>query len=270
LGSTLHLVHVVQPAVFCLVPPEGYAGTVEAANHAMYLARADAETLISNVLRRTHCEDLTHHVWVQLGSASETLCSIIQREHIDLVVVGTHGRTGLRKLVLGSIAEDIFRQAPCPVLTVGPHCWQSDPQAVRLKHILFPTNLSVDSARALPFAIAIAAEFNAALTILNVIEPVGTEASDDPPRIVTEVQERMREMVYSVASVRLQTDFRVEFGDVVERVLETAASLDPALIVSGLKPPESYADSLPWVHAYQVVCNVGCPVLTLRGPRYQS
>jgi nucleotide-binding universal stress UspA family protein len=270
LGSTLHLVHVVQPAVFCLVPPEGYAGSVEAANHAVDLARADAETLIGNVLRRTHCEDLKHHVWVQLGAASAALHAIIQREHIDLVVVGTHGRTGLRKLVLGSVAEEIFRQAPCPVLTVGPHCWQSDPQTIRLKHILFPTNLSVDAARALPFAIAIAAEFNAALTILNVIETVGTEEPHDRPRIVAALQERMREMVCTTAPMPPQTDFQVEFGDIVECVIETVAHLEATLIVSGLKPPGSYADSLPWVHAYKVVCNVGCPVLTLRDPRYHS
>lgn len=270
LGSTLHLAHVVQPAVFCLAPPEAYAGSVQAANHVANLARADAETLISNVLRRTHCEDLKHHVWVQLGAASESLHAIIEREHIDLVVVGTHGRTGLRKLVLGSVAEEIFRQAPCPVMTIGPHCWQSDPQAVRLKHILFPTDLSVDSARALPFAIAIAAEFNTALTVLNVVETLSPEASLDRPRIVAALETGMREMVCNAAPIPPQTSFQVEFGDVVEHVLECVGCLEMPLIVCGLKPPDTHADTLPWLHAYKVVCNAGCPVLTLRGPRYHD
>jgi nucleotide-binding universal stress UspA family protein len=270
LGSTLHLVHVVQPAVFCLVPPEGYAGCVEAANHAIDLARADAEALIGDVLRRTHCEDLKHHLWVQLGTTSEVLHAIIQREHIDLVVVGTHGRTGLRKIVLGSVAEEIFRQASCPVLTVGPYCWESDPQKIRLKHVLFPTDFSLDSARALPFAIAVAAEFNAALTVLNVIETLSPEASLDRPRIVAVLQTRMREMVCNAAPMLPQIDFQVEFGDVVERVLKTAARVKADLVIAGLKQAATYTDKAPWTHAYKVVCSVGCPVLTLRGTQSQN
>lgn len=269
-GSTLHLLHVVKPTMFSLVPPEGYLGCAEAANHAADRARADGEMLLRNVLRHTHCEGLKSHIWVQVGAVGETLRAIIQREHIDLVVVGTRGRTGLRKIVLGSVAEEIFRQASCPVLTVGPHSWQSDPQVVRLKHILFPTNLSEDSARALPFAIAMAAQFNAVLTILNVIESLGTGASHDRARLAAASQERMREMIRTAAAMPPQADFQVEFGDVAECVIETATRLKTDLVIGGLKPSDTYTDSLRWKHAYKVVCNVGCPVLTLRGPWYRN
>jgi nucleotide-binding universal stress UspA family protein len=265
-GSTLHLLHVVNPTMFSLVPPEAYAGNVVAANRAAELARVDAEVLLKDVLRRTHCEDLQRHIWVQVGAVGDALQAIIQREHIDLIVVGTRARTGLRKLVLGSVAEEIFRHAPCPVMTIGPHCWQSDPQTIRLKHVLFPTNLSVDSARALPFAMAIAAKFDAVLTVLNVIEPLGSKASGDRQAIVA-AQECMRAMVAKAGPMPPRTDFQVQVGDVVERVLETTARMEMALIVSGLKSLDTYTDSLPWMHAYEVVCNVGCPVLTLRGPR---
>ena len=185
-------------------------------------------------------------------------------------MVGTRGRTGLRKIVLGSVAEEIFRQAFCPVLTVGPYSWRSDPQAVRLKHILFPTNLSKDSARALPFAIAMAAEFNAALTILHVIEFSDHEFTGNRTRLVAASQERIREMIPTAALMPPQVDFQVEFGDVAECVIETAARLKTDLVVSGLNPPDTYTDSLRWKHAYKVVCNVGCPVLTLRGPWFRN
>jgi len=219
---------------------------------------------------RTHCEDLKHRVWVQFGAASEMLHAVIQCEHIDLVVVGTHGRTGLRKLVLGSVAEEVFRQAPCPVLTIGPRCWKANSQGIGLKHVLFPTDFSVDSVRALPFAIAIAAEFNATLTVLSIVEILSPEASFDCPRIVAVLEKHMREMVCTAAPMPPRTDFQVEFGDIVEHVVQSASRLETALIVCGLRPLDSYVDSLPWMHAYKVVCNAGCPVLTLRGSRHRS
>ena len=54
------------------------------------------------------------------GVIWDVLQDMIQENGIDLIVLGTHGRQGLRKLLLGSIAEEVFRMAPCPVLTVGP------------------------------------------------------------------------------------------------------------------------------------------------------
>jgi nucleotide-binding universal stress UspA family protein len=265
-GSTLHLVHVVQPAMFSFLPPDAYMGTPDAVGRALDLARADARTLITDILLHTHCKDLNHRTWVQAGAVGETLRTIIEREHIDLAVVGTHGKTGLRRMVLGSVAEDVFRYVSCPVLTVGPHSWQSDPQTVRLKHVLFPTDFSADSARALPFAMAIAAEFAAALTILHVVERFDGEAAHDRPRVVAALQERIREMVSNAGRMPSGIAFQVEFGSVADMVVETAARLGVDLVAFGLKAPDTYVDHLPWMHAYKVVCEVACPVLSLRGP----
>jgi nucleotide-binding universal stress UspA family protein len=265
-GSTLHLVHVVPPAPFSVSPAEGYMGAPDAVWQAIDMARCDVQELAIAVLQRFHCEDLKYRTYVQTGSVGETLCAMIESEHIDLAVVGTHGRTGLRKIVLGSIAEDVFRRACCPVLTVGPHAWQSDPQTVRLKHILFPTDFSHDSARALPFVISIADDFGAALTLLHVVELLGSEASHDRARVVQGLEERMREMVAGTGERPSQMQCQVEFGEVAEMVLQTASRLGADLIAFGLKAPDTYVDRLPWMHAYQIVCEAGCPVLSVRGP----
>jgi nucleotide-binding universal stress UspA family protein len=136
-GSTLHLAHIVQPALFNMLPPDSYIGTVEAEAATIDSARVEVRKWVSDMLRSTHCEHLKHHTWVQLGLVSEALRALIQREHMDLIVVGTHGRTGLRKVVLGSVAEEVFRHATCPVLTVGPHSWRPNPPAVHLERVLF-------------------------------------------------------------------------------------------------------------------------------------
>jgi len=264
-GSTLHLAHVVNPAFFSIVPPEGYMGTQEAEDRVMKLARADAGKMVESVLRRTHCPEVKHHEWVSLGQAGETLCAIIRREHIDLAVVGTHGRTGLRKIVMGSVAEDVFRHACCPVLTVGPHSWRSDPQNVHLKRVLFPTDLSPDSARALPITMAIAAKFSASITVLHVVDRLNPDAARDKARVVAALEERMREMVAAFGPMPPGIAFQVEFGDVADTVLETVSRQSVDLIAFGLKAPDTYVDRLPWMYAYRVVCEAACPVLSLRG-----
>jgi nucleotide-binding universal stress UspA family protein len=265
-GSTLHLVHVVQSRNYCLLPPDAYIGTPDAISLAIQLAREDAQRRLSDVLHRTHCDDLKSRIWLKAStSVGDTIRALVESEHIDLAVLGTHGRTGLRRMILGSVAEDVFRHASCPVLTVGPHSWSSDPQAVRLKHVLFPTDLSADSARALAFAMAVASEFSAAFTVLTIIERLDGEAALDRSRVFKALKDRMREMVCAAGPMPPQIAFEVEVGEVADTVVETAARLGVDLITFGLKPPDSFMDRLPWMHAYKVICEARCPVLSLRG-----
>src|SRR5262249_31861413 len=65
-------------------------------------------------------KSLHHEEIVERGPVWDVVEDVCERKRADLLVVGTHGRTGIRKLVLGSVAEEIFRRASSPVLTVGP------------------------------------------------------------------------------------------------------------------------------------------------------
>jgi hypothetical protein len=71
------------------------------------------------------------------GAIWDTLLNMIHENRIDLVIVGTHGRRGLQKLLLGSVAEEVFPMAPCPVLTVGPRTSEMHTTRVRLGHTLY-------------------------------------------------------------------------------------------------------------------------------------
>lgn len=265
-GSTLNVVHVVRPAMFVFCAPDGYMGVPEAEAHAMNLARNDARKMLSDILRRTHCEDVRCVTRVQLGMVGETISAIIERDHIDLAVVGTHAKTGLRHVVMGSVAEDVFRHATCPVLTVGPYSWRAVPESVQLKHIVFPTDLSADSLRAVPFVKGIAAEFGASLTVMNVVPQLNSAAAADKSRVLAAIEERLHDMMNAGGPWTSAIQFRVTFGDVVDNVLETARRTHADLIAFGLKAPDYYADRLPWMHAYDIICQAECPVLSLRGP----
>jgi nucleotide-binding universal stress UspA family protein len=261
-GSTLHMLHVVDTQFSWYSSPEGFASTPEA---ALEIARNDARKSVMEALERTHLENTKHRTHIEVGSVSATLHNFIKREHIDLAVVGTHGRTGLSRMVLGSVAEELFRHADCPVLTVGPHSRRTDPQTLEMKHILFPTDLTRESARALPLVRGIAAEFGARLSVMHVVEHLEGEAAHDRPRVISVLEQKMRDMVSAEGAMPAAVDFIVEFGGVAENVIATSAQKRVDLVAFGLKAPDTYVDRLPWIHAYRIVCQVGCPVLSLRG-----
>ena len=114
-----------------------------------------------NLAKRGTLAGVRHEVIVRQGDLWVELEKIIDQEHVDMVVIGTHGRHGLGKLVLGSVAEQIFRHADCLVLTVGPGSFQDAPfdGSRVIRPFLFATDFGVASRHALPYAISFANHF---------------------------------------------------------------------------------------------------------------
>ena len=102
------------------------------------------------------------------------------RKEPDFAKDSTHGRSGVGKLLMGSVAENIFRHSPVPVLTIGPHVQRSGhPPAI--KNILLPVDFSRGPERAVHYACALARERSATITALHVLEP-GVLKSTTPDR----------------------------------------------------------------------------------------
>jgi nucleotide-binding universal stress UspA family protein len=129
---------------------------------------------------------------LQRGEVWSVISEIIQKNHIDLVVTSTHGRQGLKKLVLGSEAEKIYRRAACPVLTIGPQVPQLNDANWELKTILFSTDGSETSLNALPYALSLAEENQATLIFLQLI-PLTTYQDRDSEE--ASVRESLRALV---------------------------------------------------------------------------
>jgi nucleotide-binding universal stress UspA family protein len=254
-GSTLHFAHVVPINTF-------YLAGFDALSVAVEQAGREAAAVVARLEQEHQLEGVPHHTWVRRGYVAETLGELIARQRVDLVVVGTHGRTGLSKLVLGSVAEEIFRKSPCPVLTVGPHVPVARPGS-GLKALLFATDFSADSARALPYALSAAREFGCELTLLHVLEP-GEEMAGDRTRRDAVLQARLEEMLGSQAG-QVQARTRIAAGDPADCIVKAAAERGAGVIILGLKAPQMFADRLPWLYAYRIVSQAPCPVLTVRG-----
>src|SRR5579864_1685821 len=168
-GSTLHTAHVISEANLLLMT----GGVDYVSMGTIYEdAHTEAKERIEEVTARL--EGIPNRAYVRHGQVWKNLAEIIAENEIDLIVVGTHGRTGLGKLLLGSVAEDILRHAWCPVLTVGPKVEgraklpafpakgrDLAPPELEIRQILYTTNFSRNSLGVAPLAIGLAEEFQA-------------------------------------------------------------------------------------------------------------
>jgi nucleotide-binding universal stress UspA family protein len=259
-GAKFYLVHIVSSSGFYLA---GHECVVQATDLALREGRDLAARLVENGV----LAGLSHEVVVANGNIWEELRHIATAKRVDLIVTGTQGRTGLRKIVMGSTAEDISRHASCPVLTVGP-CAPSDPWAhAALHHILYPTDLSSESAQALPYAISLATGHKAKLMLLHVVDQITGEARHDEQRVIAALEDRMRELLPSSPRLNeLGLEVEVTEGPVGETILDVATQKSSDLIIMGLKSAAAFVDHLVWSHAYKIVCEACCPVLTIRSP----
>ena len=201
---------------------------------------------------------------LERGNVWSVISEIIQKNKIDLVVTGTHGRQGLQKLVLGSEAEKIYRRATCPVLTIGPQVPPLRDTDWKLKTILFPTDGSETSLKALPYALSLAEENQANLIFLRLmpLAPSEYQESDEAGR-----REAMRTLVPVGVEDWCKPEFVTRFEFPVEGILRLAGERDVNLIVMGVRKSGETAmqEHLPWPIASQVVAQAQCPVLTVRG-----
>jgi nucleotide-binding universal stress UspA family protein len=241
-GSKLHAVHVRQRGAPWARPEE------------------NAITSLNERLK-----DVPHEVLVQDGETLPTLLHDVKERNIDLIVVSTHGRTGLGRVLLGSVAEAIFREAPCPVLTVGPHLVRDPQWVLKIKEILYATDLAPTSAAAAGYAISLAQENQARLTILNVQAAPRAGELVESESYVTSTLRRLQQLVPEEAQLWCEPYCLVEQGDTAEKILDVAARYRADLIVLGIHPHAvGVATHVSRPTAHRIVAGAMCPVLTVR------
>ncbi|HYN14388.1 MAG TPA: universal stress protein [Terriglobales bacterium] len=207
---------------------------------------------------------IPHELLVKPGDVWEVLSELISERAIDLVVVGTRGRTGVWKLIMGSVAEKIFRQAPCPVLIVGPSSSQ-DPEAGP-QRVLVPTGFAHQSLYAVRYAVWLAEQLGSSLAVLHVVTDAGQLPPQERERIGTERLKRLRALIPEDARLPGAPEFFVEFGPATDQILATSAAWSPNLMVLGLRPVKEAGGGTTQAKAYEIVCKAPCPVLTVREP----
>lgn len=253
-GATLYLVTVVPPEITDYVqPPDPF-----------YL-RHSAEKKMAILADQELLQGIRHREFVKEGQVPETLSDLIDRLEVDLIVMGTHGRGGMKKLVLGSVAEEIINSAPCPVLTIGPRVSRLTIQQPRLERILYAADLLHGSGRDLAYAEWLAEQEDAHLSLLHVMKaPRGGHQGYSQSEIEA-TKARLARLLPRETTA--SAEYIVEVGVPGEQILKVAETQGADLIVMG--PHHTAftraATHLPWITPHEVVCHAHCPVLTVGG-----
>ncbi len=246
--------------------------------------RAAAEKEIKALIDKLGPDHEVNPAMVKHGPVAQQVLAVIEEKAIDLLVIGTRGRGGLRKLALGSVAEELLRLASCPVMTIGPN---ADIAVITRGHgfrrILFATDFGKGSAKALPLALALAREQQGKLILLHMINPIpATSASlsayAPAGAAADEVDEwedtsrkrsiaRLRQALPAETGLEREIEFVVGTDFLPEAVLTASAKFNVDLIVMGANRTASAkaAAHVPWSAVHEVVRYAPCPVLTVAG-----
>lgn len=245
-GTTIFLFHVVASQSEKAVMEGWRQGQAEVMSH-----------LLADRLDGIHYELI-----VRSGEICQTLADVLREKNVGLIVLGTRGRRGMRKFILGSVAEKIFRQARCPVITVGPSVSDQAAQAEPAR-ILAATGFAPHSLHAVEYARRFAEYLHASLGLVNVVtDPAKAGGSQEQSQ--KERLQRLQALVRPDATPK--PEYFVEFGSAPEGVLRAAAQWNAKLIVLGLHNIEEFKRrETTWAKAYEIVCNAACPVMTVHG-----
>jgi nucleotide-binding universal stress UspA family protein len=212
---------------------------------------------------------LAHDVPVDLllerGPIAETLLAVAESQHVDLIVAGTQGYGRMERLLLGSVAEKLSRQSPCPVVVV-PEAAASYDVDFHLRTVLCPTNFSERSQAALKQAWDLATGFSARILLLHVVEDSGLSRAD---RIEQNnaVENRLIQITSSLLSGKVspEVEFVVEFGPIAQTIIRVSAEREANLVVLSIQRDKPVVAHLPPEITYSVAQRVSCPVLTIAG-----
>jgi nucleotide-binding universal stress UspA family protein len=246
--------------------------------------RLEAERQMRDFVGDLDAEHRIDAIYLPEGNVADAVSSVVKEDEIDLLVIGTRGRGGLEKLALGSVAEELLRVAPCPVLTIGPQTEDSTTtERAGFRRILFATDFGKAAGLALPLALSLAGAHRAKLTLLHMIPPMpassGSLTAFSPPGAAAEELieweasmrklslRRLQECLPAETGLEEEPECRVGTDFSPEGILVAAEECQADLIVMGAnhKASARVAAHFPWATVHEVVRAARCPVLTMAG-----
>lgn len=257
-SGRVHIVHLISPEMYEYLPPEIVPQVrTEIQNYG--------HRRMQQLIAHPELQQVPYEAAIREGEIWDTLKQLADDFRLDVIVVGTHGRRGLKRVLTGAVAEEVLRLAPCPVLTVGPQCHGISTEH-KPRRILYAADFSADSVRALAYAVSLAEAFGASLVPVY----VATQTTEDPSaktRFEEFFEERLQELLAAQIPPATHVDYRVKFGMPADGILRAASEENVDLIVMGVRGAGSLLRAAHHLGttADRVVSESCCPVLTVRG-----
>lgn len=259
-GSTVFVIHAIPPNPRLSVPLD--ALPVECDQ-----ARYHAENAMHQFLKTFPTMGIHFELLVEKGDVDVVFSRAVAEHDINLVVLATHGRRGMGKLLFGSVAEEVFRAVSCPVLIIGPDVVHNELASGEAGRILYATDFSPSSQHAFDHSVSLARQLNAGLILFHVVGQVNLPLYYRDS-IVAQAHEELRAMLPKAEGLNFEPQCIVKVGDPAEEILSMAADLRCSLIVLGTHQTSSgrLSAHLPWGVTHRVATSAACPVLTIRAP----
>jgi len=256
-GANVHALHILTPVI-----PEVCEEAIKADEALARSEMKEIESMLGGVAHRaTIAEGM--EMWPAIERA-------IREDQTDLIVLGTQGRTGATKLLLGSVAEEIFRRSTVPVLTIGPDVPRRSEADALFGCILLAIDFGHESLAALPYVLSLANGEHARVVLLHVIRkrsPGGDNSDAGNGLSVAEVFHRLYETIPKDAVLTSPPEVAIKFGRPADEILKAAKEYSAGLIVLGVRDASRHmlsATHLDRPTAHKVVAHAACPVLTIR------
>jgi nucleotide-binding universal stress UspA family protein len=201
---------------------------------------------------------------IESGTPAMTILDTIEAKQIDLAVLGTNALHGFERLVFGSVAEDVLRKSPCPVLTVGPRTRAPRIHDQPAGPTVFATDFDPHTVNAIRFATSLSSATGSTLHCLHVLPravEAGPHAHSAVPRIVTEA---LQQLAAESGTATEAPICAVTYGsEISSAVVNYARETHARLIVLGVRQKSMMASHIPAHIAYRIVTEAPCPVLTM-------
>jgi nucleotide-binding universal stress UspA family protein len=260
--ATLFLQHVIDS----LTPPFHRNPFPDSYNEMCQALRAAAAEQLQEFAQTHSWRGIQPQCTVQDGIVTDLILDFANVQAVNLIVMGTHGLRGLDRLTLGSVTEKVLRKAHCPVLAVRKPAHdlvtpggEADP--VQLHRILYCTDFSENSEPAFDQAVSLAAEYNAELTLLHVMEETAGEV--DIEKVIAKVLERLEEQIPPGARIDGKVKAAVRIGQAYQQIIELALESQTDLIVMGVRGRHALDLAVFGSTTYRVVQLGPCPVLVV-------
>jgi nucleotide-binding universal stress UspA family protein len=250
--SRLYVLHAVEPDLY-VADMAGPVPDLQLAN-----LQFDRENLHKYTEHIPDLRTVKHKQIVFVGSPSDAIQSAAQANSIDLLVLGSHGRHGLAKLALGSVAEWAIRRLEYPVLVAGPMCDKIFPP---IRSVVLATDFSGEASRSIQYAGSLAQDYNARLTVMHVLSPTGTPAEQQQGELRT--LGKLRELLPSDSGEWCTLQYQVKTGDIAAAVIGSAQENKANLIILRARHRSTLADHLPRTKISAIIRGAHCPVLVV-------
>jgi nucleotide-binding universal stress UspA family protein len=235
--------------------------------YSQALRESGKEQLQEFVKKHTH-DEIQPELLVQVGVAADSILSFAQSQETDVIVMGTHGRRGFDRLMLGSVTDRVMRTAPCPVLAASkpPHgsvaAGRERGHVHHLSRILFCADFSENSERALKYAISATAEYDAELTLLHVLEGAPSLAKTEEAMAVA--AERLDKLIPPEGRKTLSIKTEVRIGKTYAQIIQLAEEAQIDLVTMGVRGRGALDVAVFGSTTYRVMQLGSCPVLAVR------